>query len=107
MDHPYRVSENESIIIDTRLSALEEDTKSVVTWRRLASALFFVVVAVITWALYKGKSRTVAETTCQDEVLLVSTGVWSNTTAAKCSHPDHDSAITLREHDVIIRCSCH
>ncbi len=97
---PYRLSENESIIIDTRISALEEQTKSVVTWRRLAIALSIVTSLVCVYACYTDRAP------CRDEVVLLSNGILSSNSKASCSHAKHTGTVSNSNGHTMIYCAC-
>ena len=106
MDHPYRLSENESIIIDTRISALEGQVKSVVTWRRLAIAFAALAVSTCSYAFYAAKHAN-TEQPCRDEILLVSEGLWTHTTVATCSHSKHHSEVSQKTaNETSVHCTC-
>ena len=105
MDNPYRLSENDVIIIDTRLSALEEQTKSVTAWRRLAVVMTALTITAFAIA-YVGKTSAAARA-CLDETIILGTSGFSSSAKASCSHPDHDSTVTSHDqHDVMIHCVC-
>lgn len=112
MEHPYRFTENESIIIDTRISALETQVKSVTTWRRLAIAFAVLAVATCSYAFYAGGHAN-AEQPCRDEVLVVSEGLWSHSAVATCSHSKHRSEVSQtttgvnnNNHETSVHCVC-
>jgi hypothetical protein len=114
MDHPYRLSENESIVIDSRLSALESKAGVAVAWRRVGLVGFLAVVAF--QGLFFAKLHH-AETQegCIDEVKMgrilafdhpESTDV-IETVTMKCDNPRQRGRIVSHgEGTMTIQCVC-
>jgi hypothetical protein len=108
-----RQSENESIIVDTRLSALETNMMNAWTWKVFAFILAGVLTldAVVSFASYRVSESKV---TCRDEVKVTSserqkmneTGV--TTVGVACTHSRQTGKIVSATEGVItFTCTCH
>lgn len=75
MNHPFRLSENESIIIDTRISALEEGMSNARTWKVFAFILIGVLMldVAVSIASYRVSEN---KATCHDELKVTSPEHW-------------------------------
>ena len=67
---PYRESDNELLVIDTRLSTLEKKVEVITAWRRFAFFLGVALVATSGFAIFAGDRlrRSVPDDGCVDEV---------------------------------------
>lgn len=114
MDHPYRLSENESIVIDSRLSALETKAGVAVAWRRIGLAAFLAVLAFQVLFFVKVHRGASAEG-CQDEVKMGRVLGFQHpsgtdvieTVTLKCDNPRQRGRIVSHgEETMTIQCSC-
>lgn len=104
MDHPYRLSENESIIVDTRLNTLERQTESLTMWRWITFTI--AIISILACGYSIGTQKTVKDTPCLDELKIVTRGTFSNTVETTCSHPKHRSTVSETSWKSTVHCVC-
>ncbi len=113
MDHPYRLSENESIIIDTRISDLETQMKGARAWKTFALILsgFMILSGFIAYGSHRVSE---SKSTCHDEVKVTSPEYWRingsavTSVGVACTHPRQRGAIVSSAGDAItFACTCH
>lgn len=114
MEHPYRLSENESIIIDSRLSALESKAGATTAWRRVGIVAFLAVVAF--QALFFAKIRHAENAEgCQDQVKIGRVLSFNHpsgtdtieTVTVKCDSPrQRGKIVSYGEGSMTLQCTC-
>lgn len=104
---PYRNTENESIIIDARLNALESQTEKLRAWKLVAGMLGGCVSLLLVYSGYTSLHK-VGEQPCRDEVHIVSIGGFSSKADSSCSHTKHHSTLTKDTHydETTVHCVC-
>jgi len=103
---PYRLAENDKIIIDTRLDALERQNSSTTMWRWptfIIAVISFVACGVLVMDRRANASITAD---CVDEVVIASHSAFATTQTMKCSHPKHHSSMSQSATSTTIRCTC-
>lgn len=114
MDNPFRLSENESVILDSRLSTLESKASIAIAWRRLAVVGFVVMIAF--QALFFAKlHHSESSEGCIDEVKMGRVLRFQHpdssdiieTITLKCDNPRQRSRIlSHNEETVTLQCVC-
>lgn len=98
--------EDDLIIIDSRLSTLEEKASSQTMWRRIGIIFSVISIAAHLVTLYVLK-KPVEPTACHDSVKTVGTSAFKSKADLSCDHPKHKG--TLVSHtswEMTLQCIC-
>jgi hypothetical protein len=104
MNYSYRDTENESIIVETRLASLEDKVATVTMWRRFGIIAFMLITVAVFVLYYLQGSRVTG--LCHDEVKTQPT---KDNVAVVCSHPKHQAGLSPyshREDMIVVECRC-
>lgn len=106
MEHPFRDSENERIIIDSRLSALEEKAAGRTMWRRIG--LLFGVISAVAHLVTLYYLRKPAEpAACHDVVKTVEISAFSRHADVTCDHPRQKGTLVAHTNrEITLQCMC-
>ena len=106
MEHPFRHSENEQIIIDSRLSTLEKKAASQTAWRRVG-ILTCLAFAVLHAVVLLNVRRPTEPAACHDTVKTVAIGVFKSDAEVSCNHPSHRGTLVEHTHwATTLQCVC-